>query len=581
MASSVRALTSKGRLTPLCRVRASTPSISIQKRGNATILPFRLPAARNEPNPTYTKNSPERAKVEAALKKLRSELPVKSEIIFNGVSQKIHANEDQVLPAEHATTFTNYPLASKEQVSAAIESALKAKKDWENTPFVDRAAIFQRAAELATTKYRYELIASTMLGQGKNVWQGEIDAAAELADFFRLAGHYAAEIMSQQPQRGTDGIWTRVDYRPLEGFIYAVSPFNFSAIGGNLIAPAILGNVVLWKPSQYNIHPSTLIYKILQEAGLPKDVIQFVPGDAAEITDTVLQHREFAGLNFVGSSDVFRSIYGKIGQGIAEKRYRDFPRVVGETSGKNFHLVHNTADIDNVVNHTIRGAFEYQGQKCSATSRAYVPESRAKEFFSKIQEKVKKITIGNPDKDFEAFMGPVIHGRSFEKIKTIIDESNKDPQVKLIVGGEYDGSVGYYVKPTVYQVDSPDHRLFNEEIFGPVLAVHVYKDSEYTPLLKNIDQNGGGLALTGAVFAQDRKAVREAEDALRYSAGNFYLNCKTTAALIGQQSFGGARSSGTNDRAGSPDMLRRFVSPRLVKEEFFELNEYLYPSNTQ
>ena len=256
-------------------------------------------------------------------------------------------------------------------------------------------------------------------------------------------------------------------------------------------------------------------------------------------------------------------------------------------------------DINNVVNHTIRGAFEYQGQKCSATSRAYVPESRAKEFFSLMTQKMKNITQGSPDKDFEAFMGPVIHGRSFEKIKKIIDESNKDPQVKLIAGGEYDGSVGYFVKPTVYQVDSPDHRLFNEEIFGPVLAVHVYKDSEFSPLLKNIDQNGGGLALTGAVFAQDRAALREAEDALRYSAGNFYLSkypsstsisdyllinildCKTTAALIGQQSFGGARSSGTNDRAGSPDMLRRFVSPRLVKEEFFELNEYLYPSNTQ
>lgn len=363
-----------------------------------------------------------------------------------------------------------------------------------------------------------------MLGQGKNVWQGEIDAAAELADFFRLAGHYAAEIMSKQPERGTDGIWTRIDYRPLEGFIYAVSPFNFSAIGGNLIAPAILGNVVLWKPSQYNIHPSTIIYKILQEAGLPKDVIQFVPGDAAEITETVLAHREFAGLNFVGSSEVFRSIYGKIGQGIAEKRYRDFPRVVGETSGKNFHLVHPSADINNVVNHTIRGAFEYQGQKCSATSRAYIPESKAKEFLSLMQQKMKDITQGSPDKDFEAFMGPVIHGRSFEKIKKIIDESNKDPQVKLIAGGKYDGSVGYFVKPTVYQVDSPDHRLFNEEIFGPVLAVHVYKDSDFTPMLKNIDENGGGLALTGAVFAQDRAALREAEDALRYSAGNFYLS---------------------------------------------------------
>ncbi|KAM5344399.1 hypothetical protein ACJ41O_012936 [Fusarium nematophilum] len=575
--ASVRALTSKGR--PIARgLRTAPPNISIQTRALATV-PFRLPAARNEPNPTYIKGSPERAKVEATLKKLRSQLPLKSEIIFNGVSQKIAKNEDQVLPAEHATTFTNYPLATKEQVSAAIESALAAKKSWQETPFVDRAAIFQRAAELVVTKYRYDIIAATMLGQGKNVWQGEIDAAAELADFFRLNCHYAAEIMSKQPDRGTDAMWSRVDYRPLEGFIYAVSPFNFTAIGGNLIAPAILGNVVLWKPSQYNIYPSNLIYRILLEAGLPADVIQFVPGDAQEVTDVVLNHREFAGLNFVGSSEVFRSIYGRVGQGIAEKRYRDFPRVVGETSGKNFHLIHPTADITNAVNHTIRGAFEYQGQKCSATSRAYVPESRADEFISKLKAGVNEITIGNPDKDFEAFMGPVIHRNSFEKIKSIIDESNKDSSLKLITGGEYDGSVGFYVKPTVYQADSPDHKLFNEEIFGPVLAIHVYPDAEWKPLLQNIDKNGGGLALTGAVFANSRAALREAEDALRYSAGNFYLNCKTTAALIGQQSFGGARSSGTNDRAGSSDLLRRFISPRLIKEEFFEQDGFLYPSN--
>ncbi|KAI8654165.1 hypothetical protein LRP88_01805 [Fusarium phalaenopsidis] len=577
--ASVRALASKGRLPMARGLRTTPPSISIQTRAKTTV-PFRLPAARNEPNPTYTRGSPERAKVEEALKRLRSQLPLKSEIIFNGASQKIAKNEDQVLPAEHAVTFTNYPLATKEQVSTAIESALKAKQSWQDTPFVDRVAIFQRAAELVTTKYRYDLIAATMLGQGKNVWQGEIDAAAELADFFRLNCNYAAEILEKQPDRGSDGMWSRVDYRPLEGFVYAVSPFNFTALGGSLISgPALLGNVVLWKPSQYNIYPSTIIYNILVEAGLPPDVIQFVPGDAAEITDIVLQHREFAGLNFIGSSDVFRSIYGKIGQGIAEKRYRDFPRIVGETSGKNFHLIHPTADIPNAVNHTIRGAFEYQGQKCSATSRAYVPESRAKEFIEGLQAGIKEITIGNPDKDFEAFMGPVIHRRSFDKIKSIIDESNKDPSVKVIAGGKYDGSVGFFVEPTVYQVDDPNHKLFNEEIFGPVLAVHVYPDAEWKPLLQTIDKNGGGLALTGAVFANNRSALREAEDTLRYSAGNFYLNCKTTAALIGQQSFGGARSSGTCDRAGSSDFLRRFTAPRLIKEEFFEQKEFLYPSN--
>ncbi|KAI0975081.1 Aldehyde/histidinol dehydrogenase [Xylaria arbuscula] len=560
---------------------SKTNSSLLLSQRTVTTVPFRLPAARNEPNPTYEKGSPERGEVEEALKRLCSSLPLQSDIYFNGKVQTASTSEPQVLPSEHQTVFTNYPLANKQQVATAIDSALKAKKDWENTPFVDRVAIFQRAAELVTGRYRNELIAATMLGQGKNIWQAEIDAAAELADFFRLNCNYAAELLERQPTRGSDGMWTRVEYRPLEGFVYAVSPFNFTALGGSLVSgPALLGNVVLWKPSQYNIYASTLIYKILLEAGLPPDVIQFVPGDAAEITETVLAHRQFAGLNFIGSSDVFRSIYAKIGEGIGAKRYTEFPRVVGETSGKNFHLVHPSADIASAVNHTLRGAYEYQGQKCSATSRLYIPQSRADEFLSSLKSKISKISIGSPDKDLDAFMGPVIHGNSFKKIKSIIDKSNKDPAVKTLAGGTYDGSTGYYVQPTLYQVDSPDHDLFNTEIFGPVLAVYVYPDAEWTPLLQKIDENGGGLALTGAVFAVDRSAIREAEDTLRYSAGNFYINCKTTAALIGQQSFGGARSSGTNDKAGSSDILRRFASPRTIKEEFAPLERWSYPSNS-
>ncbi|KAL4983353.1 Aldehyde/histidinol dehydrogenase [Aspergillus falconensis] len=553
------------------------PRSQIRTRATA---PFRLPDARNEPNPTYVKGSPERLKIESALSKLRAQLPVQSSIYYNGKAQAALRSWGQPLPAEHGTTFTNYPIASKEQVSAAIESALKARKDWENTPFVDRAAIFLKAAELVTGKYRYELIAATMLGQGKNIWQAEIDAAAELADFFRLNCNFAAELLERQPTRGTDGMWSRMEYRPLEGFVYAVSPFNFTALGGSLLSgPALMGNVVLWKPSPSNIYASTLIYKILLEAGLPPDVVQFVPGDAEEITDIALSHRDFAGLNFIGSSDIFRSIYAKIGEGIGKKTYREFPRVVGETSGKNFHLIHHTADIPSAVNHTIRGAFEYQGQKCSATSRAYIPASRAEEFISLLKAGVQEITIGSPDRDLEAFMGPVIHRRSFDKIRGIIDESNNDPSLKLIAGGTYDDSVGFYVHPTVYQTDSPTHRLFNEEIFGPVLALYVYPDNEWTELLTKVDQAGGGFALTGAVFATDRRVIREAEDALRYSAGNFYINCKTTAALIGQQSFGGARASGTNDKAGSSDILRRFTSPRMIKEEFFPLGGFKYPSN--
>ena len=325
-----------------------------------------------------------------------------------------------------------------------------------------------------------------------------------------------------------------MDYRSLEGFVYAVSPFNFTALGGSLISgPALMGNVVLWKPSPSNIYASTIVYKILLEAGLPPDVVQFVSGDPEDINSVVLNHRDFAGLNFIGSSDVFRSIYARIGEGIGKKTYREFPRVVGETSGKNFHLIHKSADIPSAVNHTIRGAFEYQGQKCSATSRLYLPESRAEEFIEGLKAGVKEITIGSPDKDLEAFMGPVIHERSFNKIKTIIDESNKDPSLKLLAGGTYDNSVGYFVHPTVYQADSPTHRLFDQEIFGPVLAIYVYPDSEWSSILKQADQSGGGFALTGAVFANDRSAVREAENALRYSAGNFYISkqplCRSTS----------------------------------------------------
>ncbi|OAL49883.1 delta-1-pyrroline-5-carboxylate dehydrogenase [Pyrenochaeta sp. DS3sAY3a] len=579
--SNIRTLAQLSRTTrrPLANVQRCA-SLQAQLRTKTT-MPFRLPDPRNEPSPTYEKGSPERKQIEETLKRMKSQIPLQSEILFNGKSHDVAQAWDQPLPADHKTTFTSYPLATKEQVSEAIEAALEAKKSWEATPFVDRAAIFLKAAELVSTKYRYELIAATMLGQGKNIWQGEIDAAAELADFFRLNTNYAAEILERQHDRTQNGMWSRLDYRPVEGFVYAVSPFNFTAIGGNLASgPAIMGNVVLWKPSPANIYASTIVYKILLEAGLPENVIQFVPGDPEVINDVVFNHRDFAGLNFVGSSDVFRSLCARIGEGVGKNTYREFPRMVGETSGKNFTLLHPTADVPSAVKHTIRGSFEYQGQKCSATSRLYLPESRSKEFIDALVQDVKSITQGNPHEgDLSAFMGPVIHRRSFEKIKEVIDESNKDSSLKLLVGGTYDDSEGFYVKPTVYLADSPDHKLFNYEIFGPVLAIHVYPDAEWSQILKKVDQAGGGFALTGSVFANSRAAVREAEDALRYSAGNFYINCKTTAATIGQQSFGGSRASGTNDKAGSSNPMFRFTSPRLIKEEFFPVSEYLYPSN--
>lgn len=463
--------------------------------------------------------------IEKALKELQNQIPLKSNVFISGAAQQTSSSWEQVLPADHKTVFTNNPLISKEQVTQAIDAALKAKKSWQDTPFVDRAAIFIKAAELVSKKYRYKLIAATMLGQGKNIWQGEVDAAAELADFFRLNTNYAAELLGRQPYRGSDGMWSRLDYRPLEGFVYAVSPFNFTAIGGNLISgPAIMGNVVLWKPSPANVYASQIVYEILLEAGLPPDVIQFIPGDPEEINDVVLSHRDFAGLGFVGSSDVFRQLQARVGQGIGNHTYREFPRLVGETSGKNFTLIHPTADIPSAVKHTIRGSFEYQGQKCSATSRLYLPQSRSKEFLEAFLADVKSITQGNPHEDLAAFMGPVINRKSFDKIKAVIDDSNNDSSLKVLAGGAYDDSKGYYVKPTVYLADSADHKLFNYEIFGPVLVIYVYPDADWPSILEKVDQAGGGFALTGAVFANSRAAIREAEDALRYSAGNFYIS---------------------------------------------------------
>ncbi|CBF70342.1 hypothetical protein AN6022.2 [Aspergillus nidulans FGSC A4] len=489
-----------------------------QIRTKAT-APSRLPDARNEPNPTYVKGSSERLKIESALSKLRSQLPVQSSIYYNGKVQAAWRSWDQPLPAEHA----------------AIESALKAKKDWENTPFIDRAAIFLKAAELVTGKYRYELIAATMLGQGKNIWQAEIDAAAELADFFRLNCNFAAELLERQPTRGTVGMWSRMEYRPLEGFVYAVSPFNLTALGGSLLSgPALMGNVVLWKPSPPNVYTSTLIYKILLEAGLPADVVQFVPGARKKSPTSRYKREELPP----------HPPHGRHSQ----RRQPHHPRCIRVPGTKVL------GDLARIHPSVPRGRIHL------------APQGR-----------VQEITIGSPDKELEAFMGPVIHRRSFDQIKRIIDESNDDPSLNSITGGTYDDSVGFYVHPTVYQANAPTHRLF-DEIFGPIPALYVYLDNEWSEILAKVDQAGGGFALTGPVFATDRRVIWEAEDALGYSAGNFYINCKTTAALIGQQLFGGARASGTNDKAGSSDILRRFPSLRMIKE-FFLLEGFKYPSN--
>lgn len=515
------------------------------------------------------------------MKQLRSQLPVSVPSIRNGkpVSGRGSNELSQHMPAEHGNVLAKYTPATQQDVSDAIEAALKAKAEWEATPFFDRAAIFLRAAELVSSKYRFELMAATMLGQGKNAWQAEIDAAAELADFYRFNVSFAQDIYERQPTLNAPGHAGRTDWRPLEGFVYAVSPFNFTAIGGNLISgPALLGNVVVWKPSPSSVYASYLVYKILLEAGLPPNVIQFVNGDAEMITKTVFDHPQFAALNFTGSSDVFRHLYHKAAEGVVTKKYKDFPRMVAETSGKNFHLVHSSADVSNAVKHTVRAAFEYSGQKCSACSRIYLPKSRASEFLGELKGHLKEIKMGDPE-DFVNFLGPVINQAAYDRITKTIKAANEDSRLERIAGGSYDNSKGYYIEPTVYVSNTLDHPLFDQELFGPVLIVYVYDDADFDSLLPKIDAQGGGFALTGAIFANDPAAIAKAEDKLRYAAGNFYTNCKTTGAVIGQQSFGGGRGSGTNDKAGSADSLRRFVSPRTLKEEFNRMDTVLYPSN--
>jgi 1-pyrroline-5-carboxylate dehydrogenase len=436
---------------------------------------------------------------------------------------------------------------------------------------------------LIAGKYRYEIMAATMLGQGKNAWQAEIDSAAELVDFLRFNVQYAEELYAQQPAHNSPGVWNRVEYRPLEGFVYAVTPFNFTAIAGNLPgAPALMGNVVVWKPSDSAIASNWLLYNILLEAGLPKNVIQFVPGNPEEVTKVVLAHKKLAALHYTGSTAVFRKLYGSIANGVAEGRYQGYPRIVGETGGKNFHLIHSSADLDNAAVQTVRGAFEYQGQKCSATSRAYVPKSVWPQFKERLVAETSALSIGGPT-DYKNFVGPVIHAASFKKLSGVIDAAKNDKELELLVGGKHDNSTGYYIHPTIYATTNPQHHLLSTELFGPILTVYVYDDTSspveaFTSICELVDSTSE-YGLTGSIFASDRAAIRFAEDALRNSAGNFYINCKSTGAVVGQQPFGGARASGTNDKAGSQNLLTRFVSMRSIKEEFNPTLKVEYPSN--
>lgn len=510
-----------------------------------------------------------------------TDTPLDIPLVINGERIYDRPTAPQVNPAKHAQVLANFAQANKDDVRAAIQASKDAKKKWAQMPWTDRAAVFLKAADLILTKYRYDMLAATMLGQGKNVYQAEIDCVTELADFLRFNVKYAEELYQQQPLESAPGVWNRAEYRPLEGFVYAVTPFNFTAIAGNLVgAPALMGNTVVWKPSATAALLNYLLLTILEEAGLPAGVVNFIPGNPVEITDLVINDRDFASLHFTGSTQVFKTLYGTIASNLAKDVYRDYPRVVGETGGKNFHLIHESSPVDHAVLSTLRGAFEYQGQKCSATSRVYVPQSMWPEFKEKLSAAMDTITIGNTTETatLQHFMGPVIHEQSFDKLAGAIEHAKSDPELTIVKGGIADKSTGFFVQPTLIETSNPEHEYLSKEFFGPVLTAYAYPDGKFEAIMDKID-SVTTYGLTGSIFAKDRDAIRLAEEKLRYCAGNFYINDKSTGAVVAQQWFGGARMSGTNDKAGSGNILTRFVSIRNVKENFLELNDYKYPSN--
>ena len=530
----------------------------------------RVPRPENDPNLSYAPGTPARAELKARLKQMAAET-VDIPIVIGGKEIRTGATEKVVMPHKHGHILGNFHKATGEHVSQAAAAAVKARKEWSSWSFEDRAAVFVRAAELLTTTWRSTVVAATMLGQSKTVFQAEIDAASELVDFWRFNVAFAQELLSEQPD-STHAVWNQMEYRPLEGFVYAVSPFNFTAIGGNLAgAPALMGNTVLWKPASTSMLSSYYVMRLLETAGLPPGVINFLPGDAVSISNAVLDHPDLAGIHFTGSTGVFNSMWQKVGQNLG--KYRGYPRLVGETGGKDFIVVHPSADPQEVAVAAVRGAFEFQGQKCSAASRMYVPKSRWNDIRDRMVAMMKEIKVGDV-RDFRNFMGAVIDRKSFDKISGYIDDGKKN--AKVISGGGCKGDEGYFIEPTLVESADPSYRLLCEEIFGPVLSVYAYDDAKWSETLELVDRTSP-YALTGAVFAKDRAAIIEAASALRNAAGNFYINDKPTGAVVGQQPFGGARASGTNDKAGSKMNLVRWVSARTVKETLVPPTDYKYP----
>jgi 1-pyrroline-5-carboxylate dehydrogenase len=530
----------------------------------------RVPAPVNEPVKTYAPGTPERAAIKNRLTEMASER-IEIPIIIGGKEFRTGETATSVMPHDHRHVLADYHKASASNVRAAIDAARHARREWANWAWEDRAAVFLRAAELLATTWRSTANASTMLGQSKTVFQAEIDAACELIDFWRFNPAYAQELYAEQPL-STPAMWNQLDYRPLEGFVYAVTPFNFTSIGGNLpTAPALMGNTVIWKPASSAMFSAYYLMRLLEGAGLPPGVINFVPGDAAEISNVVLGHRDLAGVHFTGSTSVFNSMWRTIGANM--DKYATYPRIVGETGGKDFILAHPSADPQALAVAIARGGFEYQGQKCSAASRVYIPRSMWKEVRDRIVAMMDDMRMGDIT-DFRNFVGAVIDERAFKKISEYVEDARAN--ATIIAGGKTDGAEGYFVSPTLVQAKSPDYRLMCEEIFGPVVTAYVYDDAKWNETLEVIDRTSP-YALTGAVFANDRAAVREASMALRNAAGNFYVNDKPTGAVVGQQPFGGARASGTNDKAGSKLNLVRWVSARAIKETFSPPLDYTYP----
>ncbi|WP_282041114.1 L-glutamate gamma-semialdehyde dehydrogenase [Winogradskyella flava] len=533
---------------------------------------FNVPVAVNEPVKSYAPGSPERKAVAEAYKSMfnsKIEVP----LYINGKDVKTGNTRTMSPPHDHQHSVGEYHLAEQEHVDEAISTALEARKNWSQMPWEQRAGIFLKAAELIAGPYRAKINAATMIAQSKTIHQAEIDAACEFIDFLRFNVQFMTDIYMEQPESTSDA-WNRVEYRPLEGFTYAVTPFNFTAIAGNLPAcMALMGNVVVWKPSDSQVFSAKVIMDVFKEAGVPDGVINVVFGDPVMITNTVLASPDFSGLHFTGSTFIFKELWKQIGENI--HTYKTYPRIVGETGGKDFIVAHKSANAKQVATAIARGAFEFQGQKCSAASRAYIPKGIWTEVKKYLLEDIGSFKMGSPE-DMSNFITAVIHEGSFDKLAKYIDQAKSDNDAEIIAGGGYDKSKGYFIEPTVIVTSSPKYTTMCTELFGPVITIYIYEDEAYSETLKLVDDTSE-YALTGAILSTDRYAIEEATKALQNSAGNFYINDKPTGAVVGQQPFGGARASGTNDKAGSAQNLLRWVSPRLIKETFVTPTDYRYP----